>query len=54
MIKQEYYPEEAASNAANRAFEEQQNQVKDVNLREELKPLWVACYFERRLTKIQV
>ena len=54
MIKQEYYPEEAVNNAANRAFEEQQHQVKDVNLREELKPLWVACYFERRLTKIQV
>ena len=57
MIKQEYYPEEAATminTAANRAFEEQQHQVKDVNLRDELKPLWVACYFERRLTKIQV
>jgi hypothetical protein len=57
MIKQEYYPEEAVTiinTAANRAFEEQQHQVKDVNLRDELKPLWVACYFERRLTKIQV
>ena len=57
MIKQEYFPEEAATfinTAANRAFEEQQQQVRDVNLRDELKPLWVACYFERRLTKIQV
>jgi hypothetical protein len=58
MIKQEYFPHEEAATfintAANRAFEEQQQQVRDVNLRDELKPLWVACYFERRLTKIQV
>ena len=25
-----------------------------MNLRDELKPLWVACFFERRLSKVQV
>ena len=28
--------------------------VQDHDLREELKPLWVACYFERRLSKYQI
>jgi hypothetical protein len=33
---------------------QQQLGGKDVNLQEELKPLWVACYFDRRLSKSQV
>lgn len=28
--------------------------AKDVNLQDDLKPLWVACYFDRRLTKNQI
>lgn len=58
MIKQEHYPEEFQINTAvNQALEEQHhNQVnhQDLNLRDELKPLWVACYFEKRLSKIQI
>lgn len=26
----------------------------EVNLQDDLKPLWMACYFDRRLTKTQV
>jgi hypothetical protein len=53
MIKQEFYPDETQINTGvNRNFEEQLPQ--DINLRDELKPLWVACYFEKRLSKIQV
>ncbi len=54
MIKQEFYPEETFINTGvNRTLEEQQL-PQDINLRDELKPLWVACYFERRLSKIQI
>jgi hypothetical protein len=54
MIKQEFYPDDAYINTGvNRNFEEQQQQLpQDINLRDELKPLWVACYFEKRLSKI--
>jgi len=54
MIKQEFYPDETYINTGvNHNFEEQQNQLpQDINLRDELKPLWVACYFEKRLSKI--
>lgn len=28
--------------------------AEQADLRDELKPLWVACYFERRLSKFQI
>ena len=48
VIKQENYTEQHPS------YEQQAVNQQDVNLRDELKPLWVACYFERRLSKVQV
>ena len=47
MIKQEQYTEQL-----NQQAQEDGAVVNDIKLREELKPLWVACYFERRLSKI--
>ena len=48
VIKQEHYTEQQPS------YEQQAVNQQDVNLRDELKPLWVACFFERRLSKVQV